>query len=115
MIKDPLIFVRHILECIERIEKFMGGVSKTSFLKNEEKQSAVMRQIEIVGEAVKNIPQSFKKNYPEIPWKDIAGMRDKLMHHYFGVNLETVWKVMREDIPNLKQKLLKINKELKEE
>ena len=109
--KDPLIFVQHILESIERIEKFMNGVSKTVFFKNEEKQSAVIRQIEIIGEAAKNMSKSFTKSYSEIPWKDIAGMRDKLLHHYFGVDLETVWKVIQEDLPNLKKNMLKIKED----
>ena len=108
MTKDPLMFIRHMLASIERIEKFMKNVAKAQFLKNEEKQSAVMRQIEIIGEAVKNLPKSYTKKYPQVPWKDIAGMRDKLLHHYFGVDLETVWKAIQEDIPELKKNIVRI-------
>jgi len=108
MKKDLLIFIRHILDSMEKIESFMNKVKKNDFFNNEEKQSAVIRQIEIIGEAVKNIPDSFRKKYSDIPWKDIVGMRDKLIHHYFGVNLENVWKVIREDIPILKEQIKEI-------
>ena len=66
------------------------------------KQKASIRSIEVIGEAAKNIPDSFKEKYPEIVWKDIIGTRDKLIHHYFGVDLNAVWKVGKEDIPELK-------------
>ena len=111
MKKDPLIFIEHILESIKNIEDFMQGVSKSYFLNNKEKQSAVIREIEIIGEAAKNIPASFRRKNANIPWKDIAGMRDKLMHHYFGVNLETVWKTIHEDIPYLKKEIYVIKKD----
>ena len=112
MKKDPLIFIEHILESIKNIEDFMQGVSKSYFLNNKEKQSAVIREIEIIGEAAKNIPASFRRKNANIPWKDIAGMRDKLMHHYFGVDLETVWKVVKEDLIELKKNIQQIKKNL---
>lgn len=112
MNKDPLVFIVHIIESVENIESFMDKISKEVFFKNKEKQSAVIRQIEVIGEAVKNLPSEFRNKYPNIPWKEIAGMRDKLMHHYFGVNLETVWKTVKEDIPDLKDKIVDIKKEI---
>ena len=112
MKKDPLIFIKHILESIKNIEDFMNGISKKHFLRNKEKQNAVIREIEIIGEAAKNIPANFRSKHTNIPWRDIAGMRDKLMHHYFGVNLETVWKVIKEDIPILENEILKIKDDL---
>src|SRR3989344_73105 len=113
MIKDPLVLIVHIVRSLENIELFMKEISKENFFKNEEKQSAVIRQLEIIGEATKNLPLQFKVKYPKIPWKDVSGMRDKLMHHYFGVNLETVWKTIKEDIPDLKEKILNIKKNMK--
>lgn len=71
-----------------------------------------MRRLEIIGGAVKNIPEDFRTKYPDIPWRQIVGMRDVLIHAYFGVNLRRVWKVIKEDIPELKLKILKILKEL---
>lgn len=112
MNKDPIIFIEHIIDSIKNIEYFMKKVSKESFFENKEKQSAVIRQIEIIGEAVKNLPSEFKDNNPNIPWKDIVGMRDKLMHHYFGVDLKIVWKTVKEDIPKLKKQIQNIMKEL---
>ena len=78
MKKESLIFIEHILESISDIESFVKGITKKSFLKNKEKQNAVIRSIEIIGEAVKNLPNSFKNEHPEIPWIKIAGMRDKI-------------------------------------
>ncbi len=90
----------------------MRDVSKGEFLKNREKQSAVIREIEIIGEAVKNLPLAVRKAHPDVPWIDIAGMRDKLMHHYFGVNLDTIWETVKSDLPGLKTKIQSIRREL---
>ena len=100
--KDPIIFIKHILENIEDIEKFSEGLDKKEFQENRLKQKAIIRSIEVIGEAAKNIPDSFKEKCPDIVWKDIIGTRDKLIHHYFGVDLNAVWKVVKEDIPELK-------------
>ena len=110
--KDSLVFIEHISENIANIELFMKDVSKHSFLKNKEKQNAVIRSIEILGEAVKNLSNSFREKHPSIPWKDIVGMRDKLIHHYFGVDLNAVWKFVKEDLPKLKKQIEKIKKDL---
>ena len=108
MIKDPLIFVEHIIESITNIEAFIKNVAKGYFFKNKEKQSAVIRQIEVIGEAAKNLPKEFTGKHPEIPWKDVIGMRDKLIHHYFGINLEVVWETVKTEIPILKEQMLKL-------
>jgi uncharacterized protein with HEPN domain len=110
--KDDSVFVGHILESIENIEKFMKGVPKVFFSKNREKQSAVIREIEIIGEASKNLSQKFKEENNEVDWKPISGFRDKLIHHYFGINLERVWNVLEKDLPDLKKKILRIKKSL---
>lgn len=108
MNKNPLIFLDHIIESINNIEYFLGNIDKDKFNLDIKLQDAVIRRIEIIGEAVKNLPKSFTDKYPEIPWAKIAGMRDKLMHHYFGVDLILVWKTIKEDIPLLKNQIIKI-------
>jgi uncharacterized protein with HEPN domain len=108
MKKDPLIFLFHINESIQKIERFLGKGTKEEFLKDEELQDAIVRRLEVIGEAVKNLPLAFRNKYSNVPWSDIAGMRDKLTHHYFGINLEVVWKVLGEDISSLKENVVKI-------
>ncbi len=113
MKKDNLVFLGHMLEAIDSLELFMNNVTKTQFLNNYEKQCAVVRALEILGEAAKNITPDFIEKYPSLPWKNIKGTRDKIIHHYFDVNLEIVWDIINKDLPDLKEKLLSIKKELK--
>lgn len=113
MRREPGVFIKHILECIELIEKYTQGKTKREFLKSTSLQDAVIRRIEIIGEAVKNIPDKTKKKYPNTPWKKIAGMRDILIHEYFGIDLDLTWEVVKRDIPELKEKMLKIREEIK--
>ena len=90
MKKDPLVFLGHILESIEWIEKDIDNMSKQQFLKNVPMQDAVVRRLEIIGEAVRNVPEEFRQKYANVPWRKIAGMRNKLIHDYLGVDLELV-------------------------
>lgn len=111
MNKDPLVFLGHVRDAIKLIENFTDGHTKDKFFLNELVQSAVVRQIEIIGEATKNLSIRFRKKYPQVPWSDIAGMRDKLIHQYFGVNLHRVWEVVKGDLPKLKKEIQRILKE----
>lgn len=106
--KNPKIFLEDILESIERIEQYTKGRTKDEFLDDHEKQDAIMKRLEVIGEAVKNIPTEVKKKYPEILWKDIEGMRDVLIHEYFGVLMERVWGTAKNDIPKLKKQIAKL-------
>ncbi len=101
--KDNYFFLQHILESISDIEAFLHKVNKYSFFENKEKQNAVIRSLEIIGEAVKHLPDEFKNKHHSIEWLKISGMRDKLIHHYFGVDLDTIWQVVEEDLPKLKK------------
>ena len=112
MRRDVRLFLEDILESIERIEEYLDNVDEEDFYENTIVQDAVLRRLEIIGEAVKNIPDNIRKKYPDIPWKQIAGMREVLIHAYFGVNLRRVWKVAVEDIPELKPKIAKILNEI---
>ena len=106
--KEPAIFINHILDSIEDIEDYSRNISSNQFLQDKKLQDAIIRRIEIIGEAVKNIPDSFRKKHPKIPWKGIAGMRDKIIHHYFGLDLDTIWNVVKEEIPTLKKEIKNI-------
>jgi len=107
-------YLKHILDAISNIEKFIEGVNKENFLSNVEKQYAVLRGLEIIGEATKNLSEELKKKHPNIPWKEIAGMRDKLIHQYFGVNLDLVWETIKTELPELKNQISRILKEIEE-
>ena len=113
MTKNPLVFIEHILENITDIESFVKGIKKEDFLKNKEKQNAVIRSLEIIGEAVKNLPNNLTTKYSKVPWKEITGTRDKIIHHYFMVDLDIVWSIVKEDISKLKREILKIREDLK--
>lgn len=102
---DNDIFLKHIFSAIEEIEKYTIGVTQDDFQKNTEKQSAVIRQFEIIGEAAKNLSDDFKKDNPIVVWLDVASMRDNLIHEYFGVDLKIVWKTVKEDLPTFKQQI----------
>ena len=91
MKRDLRLFIKDILENIEDIESFSECLTKQDFEENKLKQNAIIRSLEIIGEAVKNIPKSFRKRYPKVPWRDIAGLRDIMIHAYFGILLERVW------------------------
>jgi uncharacterized protein with HEPN domain len=95
-------FVRDILESINAIEEFVKGFTFPDFIKEKKTIFAVIRAIEIIGEATKNIPKSFRNKYLEVPWDEMAGMRDKLIHHYFGVDMEVLWLTATENVPRLK-------------
>lgn len=111
MKKDPLIFIKHIRDSIEDIERYSKNMSTNKFLKNKMVQDAIIRRIEIIGEAVKNLTIEFTNKYPAVPWSDIAGMRDKLIHHYFGVNLDLTYGVVNKELPRLKKEIKKILEE----
>ena len=108
MNKDDSVYIDHILGCIKKIYVYTSGIDFDAFNKNELLQDAVIRNIEIIGEASKKISTKLKQVNNEIPWKEIAGMRDKLIHDYMGVDTGVVWKTVNEDIPYLEMMISKI-------
>lgn len=113
--RDDTVYLKHILDAIVRIEGYLSGVSHEEFTKNLLLQDGVIRQMEIIGEAAKRISSDLRNKYSKIPWKDIAGMRDKLIHDYFGIDINAVWVTTRKDIPELKADVQRILKDITEE
>jgi len=110
--KDDSVYLRHILDAITKVEEYLGGVDAQTFTKNTLVQDGVIRQLQIVGEATRPLSSELRNRYPHIPWQDIAGMRNKLVHDYFGVDLQAVWLTTRRDLPVLKEGLQIVLKEL---
>lgn len=106
-------YILDIYTSTEEIEKFVEGFSFEKFQNDRKTVYAVIRAIEIIGEAIKNIPTSVKSKHKKIPWRDAADMRNKLIHEYFGVNLKVVWRAVEKDVPELKNKMQELLKELK--
>lgn len=112
MKKDPNIFLEHILQSIMLIEQYLENKTQKDFLNSTQLQDSIIRRIEIIGEATKNIPKEFKKAHKEIPWSKISGMRDILIHQYFGIDLDLTWEVVKSDLPELKKNILKFKNNL---
>ncbi|MBD3193191.1 MAG: DUF86 domain-containing protein [Candidatus Heimdallarchaeota archaeon] len=115
MVKKPITRLKHILESLELIESYLEGKTKEDFINSQQLQDAVIRRMEIIGEAIKIIPEDIRKLDPTIPWKQIAGMRDILIHQYFGVDLDLTWEAVKKENPKLKTKLEAILKALEKE
>jgi uncharacterized protein with HEPN domain len=103
--------LRHILDAIKTIEEYLQGVNEDTFKATQLLQDGAIRQIEIIGEAIRHMSKDMRRIYPEVPWGDISGMRDKLIHDYFGVDIEKVWDTMQEDLPVLKEQVIGILKD----
>lgn len=105
MSKDDTVYIKHILEAIAKIERYLSGIGYEQFNEDSLVQDGVIRQLEIIGEASKRISENSKADYKDVPWRDIAGMRDKLIHDYLGTDIKAVWETAKDDIPDLKSKL----------
>jgi uncharacterized protein with HEPN domain len=106
--KDDKIYIEHILQSIDRIEAYLSGKDHQSFSDDFMTQDAVVRQLEIIGEATKRISKELRNINPQVPWSDMAGMRDILIHDYIDVDIDIVWKTASESIIKLKSLLLNL-------
>jgi uncharacterized protein with HEPN domain len=109
------VYLKHIRDAISRIEQYTKAVKYDDFIRNNLIQDGVIRQLEIIGEATKRLSTEFKNKHSHIPWKDIAGMRDKLIHNYLGVDIDAVWDTLKKDIPALKREIKKILNETRKQ
>jgi uncharacterized protein with HEPN domain len=109
--REYIDFLNDILDSIIKIEQFTENMEYDEFINDEKTSYAVIRALEIIGEATKEIPSEIRENYSELPWKEMVGMRDKLIHVYFGVNLDVVWETIQKDIPSLKSSVIEIIEE----
>jgi len=106
--KNNLVYLKHILESVEKIEVFLRGVERNNFLKNALRISAVVRELEIIGEAATKVSVAFREKYSEIPWREMKRTRNFLIHQYFAVDVKEVWKTVKVDIPQLKKAVEKV-------
>ena len=108
MPQDYKVYMEDILAAAEKVIRYTTGLSPENFVQDEKTFDAVIRNLEIIGEAVKNIPDDVRKQFPDIEWKKIAGLRDILIHEYFGIDVEIVWDVITNKLPSLKRDVREI-------
>jgi len=115
MKRKSSLYIKDILEAIERIDEFTQGMSFEDFIQDDKTSSAVVRKLEIIGEAVKQLPKEVRDRFEEIPWSSLAKTRDKIIHFYHGVDYEIIWTIIKEELPPLKLSFEKIYVKLLEE
>lgn len=112
--KDPIFFLKDIENSLNKIFKYTENLSYNEFIANDMIKDAVERNFEIIGEAVKNLSDDFRNQYPNIPFKQVAGMRDKLIHDYFGIDYEIVWKTIKDKLPQFKSDIKNLIKKFEQ-
>lgn len=112
MPRNLKLYVSDILQSIDKIQKYIKGYTFDKFVKDEKTIDAIIRNFSIIGEAGTHIPEEIQEKYPKLPWHEIIGMRNKVIHEYFGLNEDILWKTIKDDLPRLKKDLLKISKKI---
>jgi|CZCB01.1.fsa_nt_gi uncharacterized protein with HEPN domain len=113
--RNYIMYLEDIIHCIEKIEQYTEKLSYEEFTKNSLVIDAVIRNLEVIGEATRNVPEEITQHYPDVPWKSMIGLRNILIHEYFGVDLEIVWEIIKYDLPNTKPLVSHVLEKLKEE
>lgn len=113
--RDVLVYLDDILESAELIESYLATLSEGAFFQSSEKQDAILHRLQIIGEAAKHVPTAYREKWSQVPWKEVAGIRDIIVHEYFGITLTMIWKTAVEDIPQLKHQILAIRENFSEE
>lgn len=111
--KDWQFRVNDIHDCIIKIEEYIDEVTFDDFKNNEMMVDAVIRKLEVIGEAAAHIPDEIKEQYPDIPWRTMKGIRNILIHEYFGVDNQIIWETVQKDLPDLKDKIIALTTEIK--
>ena len=106
--RDYRLYLKDIVAAMESIEQFTAGMDFASFQEDDKTASAVMRKLEVIGEGTKQVPDEVRQRYPNVPWREMAGMRDRLIHFYFGVDYSLVWWTITKRVPEVKREILKI-------
>ncbi|TVQ15099.1 MAG: DUF86 domain-containing protein [Balneolaceae bacterium] len=113
--KSDKIYILHIIDSMDQINEYTAQISPEEFKENRLIQDAVVRNFEIMGEAAKNVSNQTREKYSQIPWKNMAGMRDKLIHNYMGVDLDAVWNTIHDIIPSMRIKVAEVVRSIEEE
>jgi uncharacterized protein with HEPN domain len=113
--RDYRDYLRDIVDHAAKAEGFIAGVHFEAFRENEEKVFAVVRALEVIGEAAARLPQAFRTRYPDVPWANMAGMRNKLIHAYFGIDVAVVWETVKEKLPSIRESVSLILWQLNQE
>jgi uncharacterized protein with HEPN domain len=110
MSKRPIdLLLNDIYQAIDRIEQYIKNLSFDAFSKDQKSVDAVVRNLEIIGEAANRLPDEFKEKYSTIEWHKVVGLRHRIVHEYFGIDLEIIWQILHKDLPELKQKIAEVN------
>lgn len=109
--RDVRLYLGDILESIRLIIQYVGNLTQDEFEEDIEKQDSIIRRLEVIGEAVRQLPEKFQKDNSQVPWRDIGDFRNVLVHEYFGLKFDRVWKVVHKDLPKLKEQIEKLFKE----